>query len=192
MAKTFGAFASLTIKYCYRVTIFHVIKTSGGHNRYAFSPDAEEQQQEEDATRVSYCYCRVSSSKQKKDLQRQKQAFKVSHPNHVILSDIGSGLNYKRKQYLFLVDQILSGRVQEVVIAHRDRLARFSFELFEWLCQRSGTELLVLDQQKHSSEREFSEDLLSIIHVFSCRHHGMRRYKTSSKKTGQRNASSKD
>jgi putative resolvase len=148
------------------------IKTPGGHNRYLFA----EPEHEEDC-RTKYVYCRVSSSKQKEDLQRQKASFEASHPNHQIITDIGSGLNYKRKGFLFLVDQVLSGRVEEIVVAYRDRLCRFSFELFQWLCAREGTTLVVQHQEEHSPEQELSEDLMSIVHVFSCKHHGMRRYR---------------
>eukprot|EP00953_Heterococcus_sp_UTEX-ZZ885_P008858 5265-Heterococcus_DN1.PRE.10 len=150
------------------------IRTAGGHFRYDSSSLG--QQEEEKDAKFKFVYCRVSSPKQKEDLKRQEDSFKSSRPDHTIIKDIGSGLNYKRKGFLFLVDKILSGSVEEVVVAHRDGLCRFSFELFEWICKRADTKLVVIDQEIHSTERELSEDLMAIVHVFSCRHHGMRRY----------------
>lgn len=154
------------------------IKTPGGHHRYNLAVFDEQQQQKETekqqsqpaiSSRQSFVYCRVSSSKQKDDLERQKKSFKDSHPNHTIITDIGSGLNYKRKGFLFLVDKILSDGVSELVVAHKDRLCRFSWDLIQWICTRQNTSLVVLNQEEHTHEQELSEDLMAIVHVFSCR-----------------------
>jgi hypothetical protein len=77
---------------------------------------------------------------------------------------------------LRLVDEILRGGVEEIVVSHKDRLCRFAFELFQWVCDQNNTSLVVQDQDIRSAEQELSEDLMAIVHVFSCRHHGMRRY----------------
>jgi putative resolvase len=63
------------------------------------------------------------------------------------------------------------------VVAHKDRLMRFSFELIEWIVQRSGGEVVVLKQTYLSTEQELTADLLNILHVFSCRLHGLKHYK---------------
>ena len=99
-----------------------------------------------------------------------------AYPTHEVITDIGSGLNFKRKGLLRMVDDVMRGTVKEIVVSHRDRLCRFAFELIEHLCRRNGTRLVVKDQEIHSAEQELSEDLMAIVHVFSCRHHGMRRY----------------
>ena len=65
------------------------------------------------------------------------------------------------------------------MVAHRDRLARFGFELIQWLVQQKGGEILVLNQQDASPESELTEDLLAILHTFNCRMHGLRRYRTA-------------
>ncbi|CAN0517844.1 unnamed protein product, partial [Ectocarpus sp. 8 AP-2014] len=122
-------------------------------------------------------YCRVSSSKQKDDLGRQVQSFQETHPEHEIVKDIGSGINFKRKGLLRVVDAILQGHVEEIVIAHRDRLCRFAFDFLEWICKRGNTRIVVQDKVIRSSEQELTEDLVAIIHVFSCKLHGSRRYK---------------
>lgn len=127
-------------------------------------------------TRRRYAYCRVSSSKQKDDLERQVQSFRETHPDHEIIADVGSGLNFRRKGLLRMVERVLRGDVEEIVVSHKDRLCRFAFELVEWLCRQHRTRLVVKDQDIRSAEQELSEDLMAIVHVFSCRHHGMRRY----------------
>jgi predicted site-specific integrase-resolvase len=124
----------------------------------------------------SYCYCRVSSTKQKDDLSRQKEYMQCKFPEHTILTDIGSGINFKRKQFLWLLEQASLGNIKEVVVAHRDRLCRFGFELIEWFFSKYNVKLLVLDDSKSSPQQELVTDLLSILTVFSCRVHGLRKY----------------
>lgn len=122
-------------------------------------------------------YTRVSTGKQKDDLQRQIDYLREKYPTHRLIKDIGSGINYKRRGFRSLVDSVLQGVVTEVVVAHKDRLCRFGFELIEFICQRYGTNIVVLNNKKSSKEEEMVQDLLSIITVFSCRSHGLRKYK---------------
>ena len=63
---------------------------------------------------------------------------------------IGSGLNYKRKQFIHLFELIEQGRVKTLIIAHRDRLVRFGFEWFEAFCERHGTQIIVMNDEKLS------------------------------------------
>jgi predicted site-specific integrase-resolvase len=125
---------------------------------------------------ATICYCRVSSPKQKDDLARQVVYMRQRFPDAEIVKDIGSGLNFKRKGLLSLLDRLARGAKLTVVVAHKDRLARFGVELIAHMLEQNGGELLVLDRAEHSPERELSDDLLAIIHVFSCRMHGLRRY----------------
>lgn len=125
-------------------------------------------------------YCRVSSSKQKDDLERQVKAMQKEFPLHRVYEDVGSGLNYKRKGLTRLLEHVQAGVVKEVVVAHRDRLARFGVEIFEWIISAAGASLVFLDQahkHKPGSSEELAEDLLAVVHVFSCRINGKRRYK---------------
>jgi putative resolvase len=130
------------------------------------------------------CYCRVSSGKQRDDLARQVSSMQERFPDYEIVTDIdiGSGLNFKRPGMRALLESHVRGDVQEIVVAHRDRLARFGSELFDLVLQVHGGKLLVLDQQSLSPEDELTRDLLSIIHVFSCRLHGLRKYGRKIKK----------
>lgn len=122
------------------------------------------------------CYCRVSSAKQKEDLARQVAFMWQKFPEAEIVQDIGSGLNFKRKGLETILQRLLQGDKLTLIIAHRDRLCRFGCELFEFLLTENGGELLVLDNQSLSPQRELTEDLLAILHVFSCRMHVLRRY----------------
>ena len=123
------------------------------------------------------CYCRVSSSKQMDDLERQKSFFRSKFPDHDLVTDIGSGINWKRKGLQTILERAMQGKISQVVIAHRDKLCRFAFELLEYIFKINGIELLVLDQETHqSSESELADDVLSIVHIYSCRAMGKRRY----------------
>ena len=122
------------------------------------------------------CYCRVSSRKQKDDLARQVVFMREQYPNADIIQDIGSGLNFKRKGLQTILQRLLQGDKFTLVVAHRDRLCRFGFELFQFLFEQNGGEILVLDKSDVSPQQELTEDLLAILHVFSCRMHGLRRY----------------
>ena len=90
-------------------------------------------------------------------------------------------MNFKRKQFLEIVDRVVRGEVAHLVVAHKDRLTRFGFDLLKHLCDSHGCELLVLDQEKLSPEREMVEDLMTIVHCFSSRLYGLRNYRKSLK-----------
>jgi len=98
------------------------------------------------------------------------------YPDYTLIKDIGSGLNYKRRGLLTLLDLSNKGLVEEVVVWSRDRLCRFGFELIEWLFIQNSTKLVVLDRTKKVPEQEFTEDILAILQVFACRWNSKRRY----------------
>ncbi len=127
-------------------------------------------------------YYRVSSSGQKDDMESQRQAleqFCISNgkPIDMWIKDIGSGLNYNRKHFVALLDMVERGEVAEIIIAHKDRLVRFGYEWFERFCDNHGTSITVMNIESLSPEEEVTRDLLSIIHCFSSRLYGLRRYK---------------
>ena len=118
------------------------------------------------------------------DLKRQEDFFKQQFPNHLLVTDIGSGINWNRKGLKTLLEQYLSGNISEIVVAHRDRLCRFAFDLLEGIFTSLGVKLVVCDQnQGKSSDAELTDDILSIIHVYSCRKMGQRRYTNKKDKT---------
>lgn len=124
-------------------------------------------------------YARVSSSHQADDLKRQIQLLSTHYPDHTIISDIASGLNWKRKGLTSLLDKIYCHSVQQVVVLYKDRLCRFGWEWIAWLCKKTGTKLLVhcetyISHTFHSPREELAEDLLSVINVFVARNNGLR------------------
>jgi predicted site-specific integrase-resolvase len=125
------------------------------------------------------CYCRVSSRHQKDDLERQIKFMQEKYPGYEIIKDIGSGINFKRPGLLRIINRAIDGNLTEVVVAYKDRLCRFGYDILECIFTKCNVTLLVLNNQDSKSiEQELSEDLLSIIHVFSCRSNGRRKYKT--------------
>ena len=101
------------------------------------------------------------------------------YPDAEIVTDVAGGLNWQRKGLLSILERLHRGDKLDVVVAHRDRLARFGFELIEWLVQQNGGRVVVLNQPDASPESELTEDLLAILHRFSCRMHGLRRYRAA-------------
>lgn len=123
-------------------------------------------------------YCRVSSKHQIPDLERQIQKLQTLYPTYEVIKDVASGINFKRPGFLKLFQRAISRDFNEIVVAHRDRFTRFGFEFFEWLFQQFEISFVVLDNSNFKTpEQELSEDLLSIIHIFSCRQNGKRKYK---------------
>jgi putative resolvase len=114
-------------------------------------------------TKKAYIYVRVSSKKQENDLVRQLLFLQNKYPEHFIVKDIGSGLNYKRKGFLKLIDEVGEGKVSEVVVFSKDRLCRFGFELVEHIFNKNNTKLVVHEQIDKSPEEEFTEDILAIL-----------------------------
>ena len=126
-------------------------------------------------------YCRVSSAKQKSELQNQREAMeKFCLARGLAVSEyhceIGGGMNFKRRYFLKVVIDALEGRTETIVVAHKDRLCRFAFDLVETLVSRSGCQIIVANQESLSPQQELVEDLLAIIHCFSCRIYGSRSY----------------
>ena len=139
------------------------------------------------------CYCRVSSRKQRDDLERQASRLASLHTQAEIVKDIGSGLNFKRKGLLALLGRLVRGEKLKVVVAHRDRLARFGVDAIRFLIEANGGELLVLDPYVETSkEAELTADLLAILHHFSCRMHGHRSHAASEADTHLSDASTEE
>lgn len=128
--------------------------------------------------RITIGYCRVSSNKQKDDLQRQIENVKTymiaRGYQFDIIQDIGSGIDYNRKGLSQLIDKITNGEIDKVVILYKDRLIRFGYELIENLCNKYGTKIEIIDNTEKTEEQELVEDLIQIVTVFSCRLQGKR------------------
>ncbi len=149
------------------------IRTKGGQRRYNVQAFIEGKSE---STLTTVCYCRVSSPKQRAALERQVAYLRSIYPDAEIVRDIGSGLNFKRKGLQTLLDRLHRGDKLQVVVADRDRLARFGIEIIQYFVEQNGGELVVLDNKSNSPESELTQDLLAILHVFSCQMHGLRKY----------------
>lgn len=130
-----------------------------------------------DEPKEKIIYARVSSRGQKEDLERQSALLKERYPSHRVIKDIGSGLNSKRKGFKTVLDLAINGRLKEVVVTHKDRLVRFNFEMFEYIIKSKGGRILVLYDRETSPLEELTEDIISIVQVFSSRLYGLRSWK---------------
>ena len=128
--------------------------------------------------RSSYIYARVSSSGQKGDLDRQIEKLRVSSPESEVISDTRSGMGFNRKGFLKLLDLIEKDKVSVIYITHKDRLARFGYDLVEKICEMHGTRIVTVDSEELlTAHEELSRDLISIITSFSARLYGLRSHK---------------
>jgi len=127
-------------------------------------------------------YARVSSRGQKPDLERQIARLVNLYPGAEVVGEVGGGLNFKRPKFLALLERVRAGDVGTIVVAHRDRLCRFGFEFVEWYCHQYGCEVVVLDDTHLSPQQELVEDILTILHCFSSRLYGLRKYRTAIEK----------
>lgn len=124
------------------------------------------------------CYCRVSTHEQKDDLARQVEYMRAKYPEHEVITDIGSGINFNRKGFLKLIDYAFEGTLSRVVVSYKDRLCRIGYPLVEYIFAKySGADVYVDGQTSEEDVNvEIAKDVLEIITVYSAKIHGMRRY----------------
>ena len=136
--------------------------------------------------RKHIAYSRVSNNSRKDDLMNQNSFIQnyVNAKGIVLddfISDIGSGLNYKRENWNKLLDMVLNNEVDTIYITYKDRFVRFGFDWFESFCSKFNTKIVVLNNKNSSPEEELVEDLNFIIDIFSHRIYGLRKYKNKIK-----------
>lgn len=120
-------------------------------------------------------YARVSSTHQRGDLDRQIEDLQTAYPGYETITDIASGLNFKRKGLQALLEQVLQGVVEEVVVMHKDRLCRFGWDLLEFIFEKVGTKLVVHGGKVHEGlAGELADDLLAVTTVFVAKNNGLR------------------
>ena len=137
--------------------------------------------------RLQIAYARVSSYEQKPELQHQLDYIRnYVNAKGIILdqeiTDIGSGLNYNRKKWNKLMDLVEENKVGKIYIAYKDRFIRFGYDWFNRFCQKHDCDIVVLNNPSLSPEEELTQDLLTILHVFSSRSYGIRKYQKQIKK----------
>ena len=127
-------------------------------------------------------YTRVSTRNQADDLENQVD-FLQNYVNakglivDEVIRDYGSGLNYNRKKWNQLLGEVMENKVKIIFVSHKDRFVRFGFDWFEKFCMKFNTEIVVVKNDKLSPHEELVQDIVSILHVFSCRLYGLRKYK---------------
>jgi len=127
-------------------------------------------------------YTRVSTSNQKDDLKNQVEFLKqYANAKGIIvdevIEDYGSGLNYSRKKWNKLIDECMTSNISTIIVTHKDRLIRFGFEWFERFLEKFNIEIVVVNNESVSPSEELVQDIISILHVFSCRIYGLRKDK---------------
>ncbi|WP_041722640.1 IS607 family transposase [Caldicellulosiruptor saccharolyticus] len=133
--------------------------------------------------RKTYIYARVSNPKQKKDLENQiellKQfCFSNGYKIHGVFSDIASGISFeKRNEFFKMLDDVLAGKVERVIIAYKDRLSRVGFELFKHLFRKFNTEIVVVSEvgDKKLDSQEIIEEIISLLHCYSMKFNSKRK-----------------
>ncbi|MCW6168331.1 MAG: IS607 family transposase [Thermoplasmatales archaeon] len=130
------------------------------------------------SNRIDAIYARVSSNDQKNDLYNQINRLKSLHMDAQVFSDIKSGLKFNRKGFTELLNMIEEDKINNIYVTHKDRLARFGFDLIENICKIHGTRVIEVDGEEiPSANEELTRDLISIITSFSARLYGLRSHK---------------
>jgi len=129
--------------------------------------------------KLNICYVRVSSNNQKDDLMRQKTQMQQLYPSYIIIEEIGSGLNLNKKGIKKIIKLAIAGKINELVVAYRDRLTRFGFELIEELIKdySKGKIIILNEKDKIEPEEELVKDIMSIMNVYVAKINGLCKYR---------------
>jgi putative resolvase len=154
-------------------------RTPGGHRRYDLDKLSRLIPYSVGKKRITIAYARVSTSDQKKDLNRQIQLLEnyctAKGWNYELMQDLGSGLNYNKRGLKQLIRYITCNKVERLVLTHKDRLLRFGSEIIFSLCEQFDTEVVLIHSSEETTfEKELVQDVLEIITVFSARLYGSR------------------
>jgi len=133
----------------------------------------------DESKRKKICYCRVSSAKQKEDLKRQVELMEQKYPGYEIIYDVASGLNFERAGLKKIIDYAFKNEIEHVIVAYKDRLARFGYELIEWIIKEySKGEIIVMNKKEEETPtEELTKDIVSIMNVYTAKINGLRKYK---------------
>ena len=132
--------------------------------------------------RKTIIYTRVSTANQKDDLKNQVDFLRqYANAKGMIIDegieDYGSGLNYNRKKWNKLIDECMTNEIDTIIITHKDRFIRFGYDWFERFLAKFNVDIIVVKNESLSPQEELVQDIISILHIFSCRIYGLRKYK---------------
>jgi putative resolvase len=131
--------------------------------------------------RLKICYARVSSVNYNDDLEKQKNLLKELYPDHILIEDIGSGINLTKKGILKIIDLAIQGNIDELVIINKDRLAKFGYDLIEHIIKKfsDGKITIINDKDEIEPEEETAQDILQVMDVFVDKINLRRKYKNN-------------
>ena len=161
--------------------LVHLI-TDGGHRRYSqksieeFKMKPMEKVEKKIKEKESIAYCRVSSYGQSDDLERQVEYMEIKYPNHRIITDIGSGINFKRKGLREIIKLGMENKLKEVVVTYKDRLCRIGYDLIEYILKEYSNAEIKIDskEEEKSEDMDIAEDIMEILTVYSAKISGRR------------------
>ncbi len=122
-------------------------------------------------------YCRVSSAKQRADLQRQQTFMQRKYPTYEVVSDVSSGTHYNRPGMQRLLERIMRREITAIAAYSKDRIGRFGYDLFARICEFHGVELIIIKSEDNSPQEELADDIITIVTSFAAKAHGMRKYR---------------
>ena len=136
----------------------------------------------ENDNRQIVIYARVSTRNQKNDLQNQVTFLRqFCNAKGIIvdqcIEDYGNGLDYNRKKWNQLLDEVMEQKIKTIIVTHKDRFVRFGYDWFVKLCMKFNTNIVIVNNEELSPQEELVQDIVSILHAFSCRLYGLRKYK---------------
>ncbi len=183
--KQFGEMLGVSVKTLQRWDnkgILKAYRTPTNQRYYLYQQYLEYFNIDDNTEKMVVIYTRVSSHGQKDDLVNQEN-FLRNYANakgiivDEVIKDLGSGLNYNRKKWNKLLNDCIEGKISKIIIAHKDRFIRFGYDWFERLVNKYGVEIIVVNNETLSPNEEIVQDIISILHAFSCRIYGLRKYK---------------
>ena len=152
------------------------IRTAGNWRKFNIKKYLIDHNIEVDNTlRKKIIYCRVSSYDRKEDLERQVLKLKQKYKNHEVITDIGSGINFKRTGLKKIIDYAIRNKLEEVVVTYKDRLCRIGYDLIEHIFETySNTKIIIENKEENAVNEDITKDLIEIITVYSSKIHGRR------------------
>lgn len=191
--KTLGI-SPLTLIKMVKNRRIEIIETIGGQRKYNVTKYIEDNKQtaiipninddknkiDTNSNKINICYVRVSTITQKDDLERQKKFMKNKYPTYEIIEDIGSGINFNRKGLRKIIKMAIKGEINKLVVAYKDRLTRFGYELIEDLIKEYSDGEIIIENKKNENKEpkeELVEDVLQILNVYTAKMNGMRKYR---------------
>ena len=150
------------------------VRTPSGQRRYDLETFIKKESSPTGG-RTTVIYARVSTRPQRADLDRQVERLSALYPGAEIVKEVAGGLNLRRKGLVTLLGRVLRGDIETIVVAHKDRLARFGFDIIEWICEQFECKIVVLNQVSLSPHAELVQDIVAILHSFSSRLYSIRR-----------------